>query len=183
MFILNFIPTWFFFSLVVISTIVFFITKFFSTFIPYAKLVNYFSILIFSLGLFLTGVNWNNDYWLEKLRIETIKVEQAVKNQEQINKELEIERNEKLTNIQQAAKREQELNRKFIDVLKSKDATVQNVLATLSKAEQDKYVALNAKDKAIADKKLQDVLDNAKNCPIVPELYIDKLNNSARGNK
>jgi len=99
MFILNFIPTWFFFSLVVISTIVFFITKFFSTFIPYAKLVNYFSILIFSLGLFLTGVNWNNDYWLEKLRIETIKVEQAVKNQEQINKELEIERNEKLTNI------------------------------------------------------------------------------------
>jgi hypothetical protein len=68
-------------------------------------------------------------------------------------------------------------------VLKSKDATVQNILATLSKAEQDKYAALNAKDKAAADKKLQDVLDNAKACPTVPELYLEKLNNTAKGVK
>jgi hypothetical protein len=74
-------------------------------------------------------------------------------------------------------------NKKFIDVLKSKDATVQNVLATLSKAEQEKYAALNASDKLAADKKLQDVLDNAKNCPNVPELYLEKLNNTARGVK
>jgi arginine/lysine/ornithine decarboxylase len=131
----------------------------------------------------MTGANWNNDHWLEKLRAETAKVEQAVKDQQIINLQLDAERKEKLTSIQQAAQRERELNRKFIDVLKSKDATVQNVLATLSKAEQDKYAALNAKDKAAADKKLQDVLDNAKNCPMVPELYVERLNNTAKGAK
>jgi hypothetical protein len=60
---------------------------------------------------------------------------------------------------------------------------VQNVLATLSKAEQDKYAALGEKDKLAANKKLEDVLANAKNCPTVPELYLEKLNNTAKGAK
>lgn len=183
MFILNFIPSWFFPSLAIVSVLVFFITRFLPAFIPHAKIVHYLSIVVFAVSLFLTGANWNNDHWLEKLRAETLKAEQAAKEQERANEQLETERKEKLANMQQSAQRERELNRKFIDVLKSKDATVQNVLATLSKAEQDKYAALNAQDKAAADKKLKDVLDNAKNCPTVPELYLEKLNNSARNGK
>jgi hypothetical protein len=181
MFILNFIPGWFFPALAIVALLVFLISRYIK--LAQAQLVHYASIVVFSLALFMTGANWNNDHWLEKLRAETAKVEQAVKDQQIINLQLDAERKEKLTSIQQAAQRERELNRKFIDVLKSKDATVQNVLATLSKAEQDKYAALNAKDKAAADKKLQDVLDNAKNCPMVPELYVERLNNTAKGAK
>lgn len=181
MFILNFIPNWFFPLLALLAVVVFFISKYIK--LPQAQLVNYASIVVFALAIFITGANWNNEHWLAKLRAETAKVEQLAKEQEVINQQLDTERKEKLANLQQAAQRERELNKKFIDVLKSKDATVQNVLATLSKAEQDKYAALNAKDKAAADKKLQDVLDNAKACPTVPELYLEKLNNTAKGGK
>lgn len=181
MFILNFIPNWFFPLLALVALVVFLISRYIK--LPQAQLVHYASIVVFALSLFMSGANFNNEHWLEKLRLETIKVEQLAKEQEIVNQQLEAERREKLANIQQAAQRERELNKKFIDVLKSKDATVQNVLATLSKAEQDKYAALNAKDKAAADKKLQDVLDNAKACPTVPELYLERLNNTAKGLK
>lgn len=183
MFILNFIPNSFFIIIAIITIILFFITRFLPEIIPYSKILHYFLIPIFLLTLFLMGANWNNDHWLEKLRAETAKVEQAIKDQEIANLQLDAERKEKLNSIQQAAQRERELNKKFIDVLKSKDATVQNVLVTLSRAEQDKYAALSSKDKAAADKKLQDLLDNAKNCPTVPELYIERLNNTAKGLK
>jgi uncharacterized protein YdiU (UPF0061 family) len=181
MFILNFIPNWFFQLLALVALVVFLISRYIK--LAQAQLVNYASIGVFSLAVFMSGANFNNEHWLEKLRLETSKVEQLAKQQEIVNQQLESERKEKLANIQQAAQRERELNKKFIDVLKSKDATVQNVLATLSKAEQDKYAALNAKDRAAADKKLQDVRDNAKACPNVPELYLERLNNTAKGLK
>ena len=114
---------------------------------------------------------------------ETAKVEQAAKQQELANNELKQERESKLQQLKESAERERQQNKKFIEVLKSKDATVQNVLATLSKAEQDKYAALGEKDKQAANKKLEDVLANAKNCPTVPELYIERLNNTAKGVK
>lgn len=181
MFILNFIPSWFFPLVAIIALAIFIISRYIR--LPQAQLLHYGSVVVFALSLFLTGANWNNDHWLEKLKEETAKAEQAAKNQELVNQQLDTERKEKLANMRQSAQRERELNRKFIDVLKSKDATVQNVLATLSKAEQEKYAALNASDKLAADKKLQDVLDNAKNCPNVPELYLEKLNSTAKGVK
>ena len=129
------------------------------------------------------GANWNNNHWQAKLAEETARVEQLAKQQELANEQLKQERESKLQELKLSAERERQQNRKFIEVLKNKDATVQNVLATLSKAEQDKYAALGEKDKAAANKKLEDVLANAKNCPTVPELYIEKLNNTARGAK
>jgi septal ring factor EnvC (AmiA/AmiB activator) len=129
------------------------------------------------------GANWNNNYWQDKLSAETAKVEAAAKQQEAANQELKQEREAKLQQLKESAERERQQNKRFIEVLKSKDATVQNVLATLSKAEQDKYAALGEKDKAAANKKLEDVLANAKNCPTVPELYVERLNNTAKGIK
>lgn len=183
MFILNFIPDWFFPLLAVACIIVFFITRFFAQLIPQAKIIHYSSIPIFALVVFFMGANWNNNYWQAKLAEETAKVELAVKQQETANEQLKLERESKLQELKLSAERERQQNRKFIEVLKSKDATVQNVLATLSKAEQDKYAALGEKDKQAANKKLEEVLANAKNCPTVPELYIEKLNNTAKGIK
>jgi len=183
MFLLNFIPDWFFPLLALACVILFFITRFFAQLIPQAKVVHYSCIPVFALTVFLMGANWNNNHWQQKLAEETAKVEAAIKQQEAANEMLKQERNAKLEQLKESAERERQQNRKFIEVLKSKDATVQNVLATLSKAEQDKYAALGEKDKAAANKKLEDVLANAKNCPTVPELYIEKLNNTARGAK
>ena len=183
MFLLNFIPDWFFPLLAIACVVLFFITRFFAQLIPQAKVVHYSTIPVFALTVFFMGANWNNNYWQAKLAEETTKVEQAAKQQEQANQELKQEREAKLQQLKESAERERQQNKKFIEVLKSKDATVQNVLATLSKAEQDKYAALGEKDKAAADKKMQDVLANAKNCPTVPELYIERLNNTAKGNK
>lgn len=183
MFILNFIPDWFFPLLAVACVLLFFITRFFAHLVPQAKIVHYSTIPVFAIALFLMGANWNNNYWQEKLAEETAKVEAAAKQQQAINSELKQERDAKLQQLKESAERERQQNRRFIEVLKSKDATVQNVLATLSKAEQDKYAALGEKDKQAANKKLEEVLANAKNCPTVPELYIEKLNNTAKGIK
>lgn len=183
MFILNFIPDWFFPLLAVACIILFFATRFFAQLIPQAKLIHYSMIPLFALSLFLMGANWNNNYWQEKLTEETAKAEAAAKQQEVANQQLKQEREAKLQQLKDSAERERQQNKRFIEVLKSKDATVQNVLATLSKAEQDKYAALGEKDKLAANKKLEDVLANAKNCPTVPELYIERLNNTAKGAK
>jgi hypothetical protein len=183
MFLLNFIPNWFFPLVAVACIVLFFITRFFAQIIPQAKLVHYSCIPVFALSLFFIGANWNNNYWQAKLAEETARAEAAAKQQEVVNKELKQERESKLQQLKDSAERERQQNKRFIEVLKSKDATVQNVLATLSKAEQDKYAALGEKDKQLANKKLEDVLANAKNCPTVPELYIEKLNNTARGAK
>ena len=182
MFILNFIPNWFFPAIALASILVFFITRFLPKIVPYARIVHYSSIVVFSTSLFFMGANWNNNYWQDKLAAETAKVEAAAKQQELANQELKLEREAKLQELRLSAERERQQNKRFIEVLKSKDATVQNVLATLSKAEQDKYAALGEKDKQAANKKLEDVLANAKNCP-VPELYIERLNNTAKGVK
>jgi len=140
-------------------------------------------IPVFALSLFLMGANWNNNYWQEKLTEEIAKTEAATKQQEVVNQALNQERDAKLQQLKDSAERERQQNKRFIEVLKLKDATVQSVLATLSKVEQDKYAALGEKDKLAANKKLEDVLANAKNCPTVPELYIEKLNNAAKGAK
>jgi flagellar biosynthesis GTPase FlhF len=182
-FLLNFIPNWFFPLLAILSIILFFITRFFANLIPQAKIIHYSTIPVFALTLFFMGANWNNNYWQEKLAKETARAEAAAKQQEVANQELKQEREAKLQQLKESAERERQQNKRFIEVLKSKDATVQNVLATLSKAEQDKYAALGEKDKAAANKKLEDVLANAKNCPTVPELYIERLNNTAKGAK
>lgn len=179
MFILNFIPDWFFPAVAGLCVILFFVTRFFPV-LPYNRVVHYATIPIFSLCLFLTGANWNNNIWQSKLAEETAKVELAAKKQEEVNQQLHEEREAKLAQIKESRQREREMNNKFIATLKAKDATVQNVINSLSQAEQDKYKALDAKQKAEADKKLQDVLDNAKSCPTVPELYVEKHNDSAK---
>ena len=67
MFLLNFIPDWFFPALALVSFLLFFITKFLRV-IPYSQIVHYASIPVFALSLFMMGANWNNNYWLAKVK-------------------------------------------------------------------------------------------------------------------
>lgn len=67
MFLLNFIPDWFFPLIAAISIILFFVTKYLRV-VPYSQIVHYLCITIFAISLFLIGANWNNNYWLAKVK-------------------------------------------------------------------------------------------------------------------
>lgn len=66
MFILNFIPSWFFPALAIIALLIFLISRYVK--LPQAQLVHYASIVVFALALFMCGANWNNDHWLAKVK-------------------------------------------------------------------------------------------------------------------
>ena len=66
MFILNFIPNWFFPLLALLALVVFLISRYIK--LPQAQLVHYASIVVFALSLFMCGVNFNNEHWLAKVK-------------------------------------------------------------------------------------------------------------------
>jgi len=66
MFILNFIPSWFFPTLAILALLVFLISRYIK--LAQAQLIHYASIVVFSLAIFMTGANWNNDHWLAKVK-------------------------------------------------------------------------------------------------------------------
>lgn len=67
MFLLNFIPDWFFPLVAVLAILLWLATKYLRG-IPYAQVVNYSCIPIFALALFFTGANYNNNSWLAKVK-------------------------------------------------------------------------------------------------------------------
>lgn len=67
MFLLNFIPDWFFPLLATISLALFLVTKYLRA-VPYSQVVHYLCIPVFTLSLFFIGANWNNNYWLAKVK-------------------------------------------------------------------------------------------------------------------
>jgi hypothetical protein len=75
MFILNFIPSWFFPALAILAILIFLISKFIK--LPQAQLIHYASIAVFALALFMSGANWNNDYWLAKVKEVEAKLAEA----------------------------------------------------------------------------------------------------------
>lgn len=90
MFLLNFIPDWFFPALALVSFLLFFITKFLRV-IPYSQVVHYASIPVFALSLFMMGANWNNNYWLAKVKeveaqLEVAQAESAKENTKIVEK-------------------------------------------------------------------------------------------------
>jgi CBS domain containing-hemolysin-like protein len=76
MLLLTFIPEWFFQLLLIVSVLLFLITKFLKV-IPYYTFINYCNILIFSLSLFMIGANWNNNSWLLKVKEMEVKLAEA----------------------------------------------------------------------------------------------------------
>jgi len=66
MFILNFIPDWFFPAITILSLLIFIISRYIK--LPQAQLIHYTSIIFFAIGLFMVGANWNNNHWLAKVK-------------------------------------------------------------------------------------------------------------------
>jgi len=75
MFILNFIPNWFFPALAATALLVFLISRFIK--LPQAQLVHYLSVIVFAVSLFMCGANWNNDHWLAKVKEVEAKLAQS----------------------------------------------------------------------------------------------------------
>lgn len=74
MFLLQFIPDWFFYITLIISLLVLLITKFTTT---YTLPLRYASLMVVALSLFLIGANWNNNYWLTKVKEVELQLAQA----------------------------------------------------------------------------------------------------------
>jgi hypothetical protein len=138
------------------------------------------SIALFVLTVFISGIVYNENSWQEKLRIEQEKYDLAKKEQDMLNSKLGQESAAKIAAIKDSATQLKRQSDNFAQAMKAKDATVQTIIDSFDKAAKDKYNALSAADKAKADKEMQDAINFQKNCPVVPEIYINKLNNSAQ---
>lgn len=185
MFILSFIPVYVWIALAAFSATVY-IASNFLRFIPIPALKLYKlpiqigSLFVFVISIFITGIVFNENSWQEKLRIEQEKYNLAKKEQEVLNNKLGEESAAKMAALKDSAMQLKRQSDNFAQAIKAKDATVQNIIANFDQAAKAKYEALSAADKAKADKEMQDAINFQKNCPVVPEIYINKLNNSAQ---
>jgi len=184
MFILTWIPLqiWLAFSLVFALV---YVATHFLHFIPipvikvYKVPLQIGSIVLFILNIFICGIVYNENSWQEKLKLEQEKYELAKQEQAKANEELDSTRKAKEEAIKDTSRQLREQNAKFIQVMKSKDATIENIINSFDQAAKAKYDALSAADRANYNSQLQSALTFEKNCPVVPELYINKLNNRA----
>jgi len=185
MFILTFIPIHVWIGLIALSATIY-IASNFLRFIPMPALnlyklpIQLGSLFVFVVSIFITGIVVNENSWQEKLRVEQEKYDLAKKEQEVLNAKLGEESAAKIAAIKDSAAQLKRQSDNFAQAIKAKDATVQNIIANFDQAAKAKYEALNAADKAKADKEMQDAINFQKNCPVVPEIYINKLNNSAQ---
>lgn len=166
------------FALIII--LIFFITKYLPTLVPQAKIIHYSCIPIFSIVVFFIGVNWNEAHWLEQLKLEKEKYELAKQEQAKLNEQLVEKRKEVTDALERGNASLRAANASFIKELQKKDASVAGLLSTLDQVTQEKYRALDQVQKAEYDRQLQSVIDFEKKCPLIPELYINKMNDRAR---
>lgn len=166
--------------LALIVILIFFITKFLPGIVPQAKIVHYSCIPLFCIIVFFIGSNWNESSWINKLKLEQEKYEQAKQEQAKLNEQL-IEERKKVTDVLERGNANlRAANASFIKELQKKDASVAGLLSTLDQVTREKYMALDQVQKAEYEKQLQSVIDFEKKCPIIPELYINKMNDRAR---
>ena len=174
------ILSWLLPLLALIVVLIFFITRFLPNIIPQAKIVHYSCIPVFSIIVFFMGVNWNEAHWLAQLKLEQEKYEQAKQEQAKLNEQL-IEKRKEITDaLERGNANLRAANASFIKELQKKDASVAGLLSTLDQVTREKYMALDQVQKAEYEKQLQSVIDFEKKCPIIPELYINKMNDRAR---
>lgn len=174
------ILSWLLPLLALIVVLIFFITRFLPSIVPQAKIVHYSCIPVFSIIVFFMGVNWNEAHWLAQLKLEREKYEQAKQEQAKLNEQL-IEKRKEITDaLERGNANLRAANASFIKELQKKDASVAGLLSTLDQVTREKYMALDQVQKAEYEKQLQSVIDFEKKCPIIPELYINKMNDRAR---
>lgn len=172
--------TWILPTIALISIGVYLVTKFLPNIIPAARIVHYMSIPILLITVFFTGVNWNESRWLAELKLEQEKVIATKQEQEKLNQQLIKERELVTSVLEKSSSDLRAANTRFILELQKKDSSVAGLLSSLDQVTREKYAALDQVQKAEYDKQLQNIIDFEKKCPIIPELYINKLNNRAK---
>lgn len=172
--------TWILPTIALISIGVYLVTKFLPSIIPAARIVHYISIPILLITVFFTGVNWNESRWLAELKLEQEKVIATKQEQEKLNQQLIKERELVTSVLEKSSNDLRTANARFILELQKKDSSVAGLLSSLDQVTREKYAALDQVQKAEYDKQLQNIIDFEKKCPIIPELYINKLNNRAK---
>lgn len=116
MWILRWIPDWFFY-IVLLSGIVGMVLTYLLRFIPipavfiYKTPIQIVSAALILVGSFLCGANWNNNSWLEKVKELEEKVAKAEKESKDANDKL----NEKTTEQNTKIKEKQVIVKQYID--------------------------------------------------------------------
>jgi hypothetical protein len=87
MWILQFLPNWIFYLLVLIGVLTFLIAQF-AKIVPQAKLIQAASLGLVFFGTFMTGAITNNDAWLARVRELETKVAEAEAKSQTTNTEI-----------------------------------------------------------------------------------------------
>lgn len=183
--ILNFVPIYIWIILAIFSVSVYLISNFLRFIpIPVLKLyklpIQLISLSIFVITIFIIGIVINENSWQEKLRIEQEKYNRIKLEQKILNTKLGEETAAKMVIIKDSAIQLKRQSDNFAQAIKAKDATVQNIINSFDQAAKAKYEALSVADREKINKEMQEAINFQKNCPVVPEVYVNRLNNSAQ---
>lgn len=110
MWILEFLPAWIFSALLLAAIAAYVAAKFLSS-LPHAKLVEYASILLAAVSVYMHGAVANNDSWLKRVAELEIKVKEAELASAKTNTEIV----EKVVTKTQVVKQRGETVFKYID--------------------------------------------------------------------
>lgn len=110
MWILQYLPGWIFSALLLVAIVAYIATKFLNR-IPHAKVVEYASILLAAVSVYMHGAVANNDSWLKRVSELELKVKQAELASAKTNTEIV----EKVVTKTQVVKQRGETVVKYVD--------------------------------------------------------------------
>ena len=110
MWILEFFPGWIFSALLLAAVVTYLATKFLSN-LPHTKLVEYASILLAALSIYMQGAVANNDSWLKRVSELELKVKEVETASAKTNTEIV----EKVVTKTQVVKQKGETVVRYID--------------------------------------------------------------------
>lgn len=165
MWILKWLPDWFFYGILVVGIIGListYLVKFLAKFIPplymYKTPIQLVSIAFIILGVFMSGAIYNNDQWEAKIKELQEKVKLAEEKSKEVNTQIETQVIEKTKVIREKGKTQIEYINRLVE-----GKTVEIV--------KD----MSAEERAAFEKKQKELQDALKNCP-VPKIIVEELN-------
>jgi hypothetical protein len=87
MWILQFLPNWLFYALLLAGVAAFLVTKFL-TILPQAKLIQIASVVVVAFSIYMIGAISNNDAWLARVKDLEVKVAEAEAKSATVNTEI-----------------------------------------------------------------------------------------------
>jgi len=184
---IDFLPDWFW-TILLILGIILLLAGWLLKKIPiiknYSIPINILGVVFTLSGVYFQGVVANENKWIQ--RIDELEEEVKIKEEQMkaATEKLAAETQAKNNVILEAGAKQAELSGKLNTALKAAaknpNATPQTIIQDLSAEEKKKYENMNSQQKTEYESKIADLIKNAKECPIVPSLIIEKLNEAAQ---